>query len=117
MCSPSAGPSHFVSAVKGIGCTVAIDDFGAGYSSFRILRQLDIDIVKIDGAFVENLAKSEDDQVFVRALVSLARHFRLRTVAEWVGDEATASLLWEWGVDCLQGDLTGGPSFALPAAG
>ncbi len=81
---------RFVSAVKGIGCSVAIDDFGAGYSSFRILRLLDVDIVKIDGGFIRNMAKNDDDRFFVRTLIDLARHFRLKTVAEWVRDEATA---------------------------
>lgn len=100
---------RFVSAVKGIGCSVALDDFGAGYSSFRFLRRLDIDIVKIDGSFVRNLARSEDDRMFVRTLISLARHFGFKTVAEWVQDEETAAMLREWQVDYLQGDLTGKP--------
>ncbi len=107
--------TRFVSAVKGIGCSVAIDDFGAGYSSFRILRQLDVDIVKIDGGFIKNVAQDADDQIFVRTLISLARHFRLKTVAEWVRDEATAAMLKDWGVDYLQGDLTGCAAFALGA--
>ena len=101
--------SQFVSAVKKIGCTVAIDDFGAGYSSFRILRQLDIDVVKIDGDYIKNLAADEDDQTFVRTLIALAKHFRMKTVAEWIRDDKSAALLAEWGADYLQGDLTGSP--------
>ena len=63
----------FVTRVKDLGCRIAIDDFGAGYTSFRNLRQLGVDIVKIDGAFVQNLTRSEDDRAFVRTLIELAR--------------------------------------------
>ena len=99
--------SHFVAMLHDLGCRIAIDDFGAGYTSFRNLRALDVDVVKIDGAFVENLPRSRDDQVFVRALIDLARNFGIETVAEWVQDEETATLLAEWGVDHIQGKLSG----------
>jgi EAL domain-containing protein (putative c-di-GMP-specific phosphodiesterase class I) len=100
--------------LKDLGCRIAIDDFGAGYTSFRNLRALDVDVVKIDGAFIENLPRSRDDQVFVRALIDLARNFRIETVAEWVQDEETAALLVEWGIDHLQGKLTGAADLAWP---
>jgi EAL domain-containing protein (putative c-di-GMP-specific phosphodiesterase class I) len=99
--------AHFVAMLHGLGCKVAIDDFGAGFSSFRHLRQLGVDMVKIDGAFVERLPHNRDDQVFVRALIELARNFRIATVAEWVQDEPTAAMLAEWGVDYIQGNLLG----------
>ena len=82
----------FVARVKDLGCRIAIDDFGAGYTSFRNLRKLGVDIVKIDGAFVENIVRSEDDRAFVRTLIDLAKRLRLATVAEWVQDEAAAKL-------------------------
>jgi len=100
---------RFIGAVRGMGCTVAMDDFGAGYSSFRNLRELAIDMVKIDGKYVVKLAEDEDDQVFVKALLQLTRHLGLKTVAEWVRDAESAALLASWGVDCLQGDFTGTP--------
>ena len=56
----------FVARVKDLGCRIAIDDFGAGYTSFRNLRKLGVDMVKIDGAFVQNLTRSEDDRAFVQ---------------------------------------------------
>lgn len=59
------------------------------------------------------MAKNDDDRFFVRTLIDLARQFRLKTVAEWVRDEATAVMLKEMGVDYLQGDLTGSPAAAL----
>ena len=61
----------FVARVKDFGCRIAIDDFGAGYTSFRNLRKLGVDMIKIDGAFVENMISSEDDRAFVLTLVDL----------------------------------------------
>jgi len=97
----------FVARVKDLGCRIAIDDFGAGHTSFRNLRKLGVDIVKIDGAFVPNIAKSNDDRAFVHTLVDLSRRLGLKAVAEWVQDEETAALLAGWGCDYLQGALIG----------
>jgi EAL domain-containing protein (putative c-di-GMP-specific phosphodiesterase class I) len=99
----------FVARVKDLGCRIAIDDFGAGYTSFRNLRKLGVDIVKIDGAFVENLIRSEDDRAFVRTLIDLARRLGLATVAEWVQDERTAKTLEAWGCEYLQGAHVASP--------
>jgi diguanylate cyclase (GGDEF)-like protein len=97
----------FVARVKDLGCRIAIDDFGAGYTSFRNLRKLGVDIVKIDGAFVHDLMRSADDRAFVRTLIDLAKRLKLTTVAEWVQDEQAARTLQEWGCDYLQGALIG----------
>ncbi|HXY59107.1 MAG TPA: bifunctional diguanylate cyclase/phosphodiesterase [Methylocystis sp.] len=99
--------SHVIAACKRLGVKVAMDDFGAGHTSFRNLRALAFDLVKIDGAFVQNIAKSADDRFFVRTLINLAHHLELRIVAEWVEDSETATLLREWGVDYFQGSLYG----------
>ncbi|MFV2093145.1 MAG: EAL domain-containing protein [Hyphomicrobiales bacterium] len=101
---------RFVADLRALGCRIAIDDFGAGYTSFRNLRLLNVDMVKIDGAFVKNLSSSPDDQMFVRTLIDLARNFNLTTVAEWVGSAADAELLRSWGVDYFQGFLFGQPT-------
>lgn len=90
-----------------LGVRLAIDDFGAGYTSFRNLRALSVDIVKIDGSFIEHLTENEDDRIFVRHLIGLAGELGIETVAEWVRDEAAAALLIEWGVHRMQGDLFG----------
>lgn len=103
---------HFIAAVKQAGCMVAMDDFGAGHSSFRNLRELDIDMVKIDGKYIAGLAEDADDQVFVKTLLQLTRHLGLKTVAEWVGNAESADLLTAWGVDYLQGDFTGKPTIS-----
>ena len=97
----------FVARVKDLGCRLAIDDFGAGYTSFRTLRKLGIDMLKIDGAFVENLTRSADDRAFVRTMLDLAGTLGLKTVGEWVQNEEAAVMLKEWGCDYLQGALIG----------
>ena len=116
----------FVARLKNFGSRIAIDDFGAGYTSFRNLRKLGVDIVKIDGAFVQNLPRSADDRAFVQTLIDLARRLDIKTVAEWVQDEEAASLLRDWGCDFIQGRLIGlasaerpwrKPGVVLPAAG
>jgi diguanylate cyclase (GGDEF)-like protein len=104
----------FVTRVKNFGGRIAIDDFGAGYTSFRNLRKLGVDIVKIDGAFVQNIARSADDRAFVQTMIDLSHRLGIRTVAEWVQDEASATLLRDWGCDYIQGRLTGLASAQRP---
>ena len=105
---------RFVTLLHDLGCRVAIDDFGAGFSSFRSLRELDVDLVKIDGAFVENLTSNRDDRVFAQTLIELARNFDIKTVAERVQDEEAAAILAGWGVDYLQGNLLGAAAVDCP---
>jgi diguanylate cyclase (GGDEF)-like protein len=104
----------FVTRLKNFGSRIAIDDFGAGYTSFRNLRKLGVDIVKIDGAFVQNVARSADDRAFVQTLIDLARRLQIKTVAEWVQDEEAAIMLRDWGCDYIQGRLIGLASSARP---
>jgi EAL domain-containing protein (putative c-di-GMP-specific phosphodiesterase class I) len=106
----------FVTRAKDLGCCIAIDDFGAGNTSFRNLRKLGVDVVKIDGSFVQNVARSADDRLFVRTMIDLAKGLGLSTVAEWVQDETTAGMLTEWGCDFLQGDLIGRALIGRPHA-
>jgi diguanylate cyclase (GGDEF)-like protein len=103
---------RFTARLREIGAKVAIDDFGAGYTSFRNLQALRVDMVKIDGSFVRGLAQNPDNHVFVRTLVDLARNFRLKTVAEWVSDQREADILCAMGVDFLQGFYFGKPEIA-----
>lgn len=103
-----------IAAIKDSGARVAIDDFGAGHTSFRNMRVLPIDILKIDGTFIKNLAKSEDDRFFVQTLLQLARHLGIETVAEWVQEEETANLLTSWRVEYLQGDFLGAAHDGFP---
>ena len=101
--------AHFVDCIKDMGCQVAIDDFGAGYTSFKNLKRLDVDMVKIDGTFVKNLLVESADRVFINTMVEIAGTFGMKTVAEWVGDIETARMLADAGIDYLQGYLYGLP--------
>ncbi len=105
---------RFIGRLRDLGCKVAIDDFGAGYTSFRNLKELDVDIVKLDGAFCDNLSGNPDNQYFVRSLVDLAHNLDLKIVAEWVQTEEDAELLRGWGVDYFQGRLYGSARIGHP---
>jgi diguanylate cyclase (GGDEF)-like protein len=102
--------ARFVSQLRDVGVRVAIDDFGAGYTSFRNLQMMHVDTVKIDGSYVKDLSQSPENQVFVRTLVGLARNFDIKTVAEWVGSDDDAALLQNFGVDYFQGFHFGEPT-------
>ncbi|MCX7281571.1 MAG: EAL domain-containing protein [Alphaproteobacteria bacterium] len=102
--------ARFVSQLREMGVRVAIDDFDAGYTSFRNLQMLHVDTVKIDGSYVKDLSQSPENQVFVRTLVGLARNFDIKTVAEWVGSDDDAALLQNFGVDYFQGLHFGEPA-------
>lgn len=99
--------NRVIEEMKAVGVSVAMDDFGSGHTSFRGLRHLKFDLIKIDGAFIQNLARSADDRIFVRALVDLARHIGVPIVGEWIEDAETARILTEWGVQYLQGHYFG----------
>ncbi len=99
----------FVATLREMGCRTALDDFGAGYASLKTLKHLDVDMLKIDGALVEGLARHPSGQAFVRSAIDIAKSLDMETVAEWVADEATAALLKSAGVTYLQGFLYGEP--------
>ena len=82
---------------------MSLDDFGTGFSSFAYLKYLQVDSVKIDGLFIRNLPSDYDNQLFVKAIVSVARGLRRSTIAECVEDEETLEMLKAFGVDCVQG--------------
>jgi EAL domain-containing protein (putative c-di-GMP-specific phosphodiesterase class I) len=112
--------ARFVSVLRDLGCEVALDDFGAGYTTFRHLKALTVDVVKIDGSFVHDLAQNTENQLFIRNLLSLARAFNLVTVAECVETNEEAVILSSEGVNLLQGYFFGkpdlAPSWRKPAA-
>ena len=99
----------FLGKLKEIGCSTALDDFGAGMSSFAYLRELPVDFVKIDGRFVRNMAANIVDQAMVRAMNDIAHALGKRTIAEFVEDEECFRLLCEYGVDYAQGLYLGRP--------
>ncbi len=104
------GVSEFLAKLREIGCSVALDDFGAGTTSFRHFRAFRFDMVKIDGSICRGLSGCGDARALVRALVDLARHFEMLTVAEFIETEDDALEAAALGVDCLQGYLIGRPA-------
>ena len=111
--------ARFVASLRDLGCRVALDDFGAGHTSFRTLKALAVDMVKIDGSFVVGLTRQPSDVAFVRALTDLAVACGKATVAECIEDERTAGLVRDCGVDYFQGYHFGrpGPLAARPVPG
>ncbi|MBF9195993.1 EAL domain-containing protein [Microvirga terrestris] len=105
-CRRNLGRLH---AMKALGVGIALTGYGAGHVPTAHLRVLPIDILKIDGVFIQPLRRSTDDRLHVRTLVDRAQHMGIATAAEWVDDEAVARLLASWGVDYLQGGLFGEP--------
>lgn len=94
---------RFILDLHDTGCKMCLDDFGAGFSTFAYIKQLPVDIIKIDGLFVRNLARERDNQIFVRAMLDIARGFGKQVVAESVEDEHTLDILRGYGVDMAQG--------------
>ncbi|WP_085900949.1 putative bifunctional diguanylate cyclase/phosphodiesterase [Kiloniella majae] len=101
--------ARFVSAVRQLGCKVAIDDFGAGYTTFRHLKTLTVDIIKIDGSFIAGILDNEENQIFVRNLLGLAKALNHTTIAEFVETAEEAAFLSREGIDLLQGFYFGKP--------
>ncbi|MDX1442710.1 MAG: EAL domain-containing protein [Gammaproteobacteria bacterium] len=94
---------QFIKAMHDVGARVALDDFGSGMSSFAYMKQLPVDVLKIDGQFIRRLADSHVDRGIVQAIVKVAGIFDLQTTAEFVEDEASLAHLTELGVDYAQG--------------
>ncbi|QEX19368.1 GGDEF-domain containing protein [Hypericibacter terrae] len=106
--------ARFIQQLKDLGCRLSLDDFGAGYTSFRHLQALNFDIVKIDGSFIRNLRDNPEHQLFVRNLLGMADAFGLKTVAECVETGEDAGFLANEGVHYLQGYYFGRPSLERP---
>ena len=99
----------FADRLTDCGCQVAIDDYGAGFGPFHYLKRIPFDLIKIDGAFVRDMPRSDADQLTVQAIVQIARGLGKATIAEYVQDDATMDLLREYGVDMAQGFHLGRP--------
>ena len=82
-----------LSSLSGIGCRIALDDFGAGFGSFHHLKHLQLDYIKIDGEFVRNLPASKTDQLLISAIVNIAHGLHQHTIAEHIEDAETLQIL------------------------
>lgn len=101
---------EFISRIRQMGCKISLDDFGVGFSSFSYLKHLKVDTLKIDGSFVRDITSSRDDQLFVKALVDVARGLGIRTIAEFVESAQAFDILRRLGVDYVQGYYVGKPA-------
>jgi diguanylate cyclase (GGDEF)-like protein len=111
--SAIADPATAMSLITGLralGCAVHLDDFGSGFSSFNHLKLLDVDSIKIDGAFIRDLDSDPNNQLFVGAMIAIARQLNKTTVAEHVENQATLDLLVKMGIDHVQGFHIGRPA-------
>ncbi|MBA2349810.1 MAG: EAL domain-containing protein [Solirubrobacterales bacterium] len=99
----------FAHGLRALGCTFALDDFGAGFASLSHLKHLPLDWLKIDGEYIRDLPRSRTDQVIVRNLARIARDLGLRTTAEFVGDQETLDMVTDYGVGHAQGFYIGRP--------
>ncbi|SIO46516.1 EAL domain, c-di-GMP-specific phosphodiesterase class I (or its enzymatically inactive variant) [Rhodovulum sp. ES.010] len=104
----------FMRDLQSRGIAFALDDFGAGYTAFRYLREFYFDILKIDGQFIRGIADNPDNQVLASALIAIAQHFDMFTVAENVETARDAAWLAASGIDCMQGFAFGAPSLVPP---
>ena len=104
-----AKAGRFADRLAEFGCQVAIDDYGAGFGPFHYLKELPFDLIKIDGAFIRDMPRSDADQLTVQAIVQIARGLGKTTIAEYVQDDATTQMLREYGVDMAQGFHLGRP--------
>lgn len=105
---------RFIEAVHQAGCRVCLDDFGSGFSTFGYLKYLGVEILKIDGLFIRDLPNNRDNQIFVKAMVEVARGLGKLTVAEFVEDAATLSMVRSLGIDLAQGYYLGHPEAEIP---
>ncbi len=101
--------TQFMNALRDKGCHFALDDFGSGLSSLAYLKNLPVDIVKIDGAFIRNIASSDVDRMMVKSICEIARMMNMKTTAEYVESEDALQILRESGVDFVQGFHIGRP--------
>jgi EAL domain-containing protein (putative c-di-GMP-specific phosphodiesterase class I) len=121
------GAATIAKGVRGLGARFALDDFGSTFGSFRHLKDLALDFLKIDGDLVSSLTESRTSQLVVKALVDVARGTGTETIAVFVSDDETLMLLRQHGVGFAQGYVVGRPQplsevfadgrAALPPAG
>jgi len=104
---------EMVSKIRALGCRFALDDFGAGFSSFNYIKNFPVDYLKIDGQFINNLAVDHADQVLVKSMIEVAHSLGKKAIAEYVSNTEILRVLKELGVDYVQGYLLGKPSLEL----
>jgi diguanylate cyclase (GGDEF)-like protein/PAS domain S-box-containing protein len=103
----------FIKELRSIGCRFSLDDFGSGLSSFQYLKELNVDYIKIDGAFVKKIVDDKNDRLFVKAIADIAKGMGIKTIAEFVESAEILEVLEELNVDYAQGYHLGKPEPVL----
>jgi EAL domain-containing protein (putative c-di-GMP-specific phosphodiesterase class I) len=105
---------QFIAELRALGCRFALDDFGAGFSSFYYVKRFDVDYLKIDGAFVQELEKDDAAKLFVQALCDVAKGLNKQVIAEWVETPQTLEILSGMGAQYAQGNVFAAPQPLIP---
>jgi EAL domain-containing protein (putative c-di-GMP-specific phosphodiesterase class I) len=103
----------FVKTLKELHCKTALEHFGAGPNSFQLLKHLPVDYLKIDGSFIHNLASDTDNQAMVKSILDTANSMNRQCIAEYVQDAHSLAVLWQSGIQFIQGNFLQEPSEAL----
>jgi len=103
--------ADFINEMRNIGCRFSLDDFGAGQSSYAYLKRLPVDFIKIDGAFVRNIAQDDVDYALVKSITEMGHFLNKKIIAEYVSDEEILEVVKDIGVDYVQGYFLGRPCF------
>lgn len=106
---------HMIGEINSLGCRFALDDFGAGFSSYHYIKQFPIHMLKIDGSFIIGLRHDPKDQAIVQSMVDIGHSLDKLVVAEFIEDADTFQMLVEMGIDLAQGYYIGRPSSTLPS--
>ncbi len=102
--------ANFIKKIKALNCSVAIDDFGSGYSNFEQLLKLDIDYIKIDGSLIKNIDTNKENEIVTKTIISFAKELGVKTIAEFVSSEAIFDKVKHLGIDYAQGYYIGKPA-------
>ncbi|HVL02105.1 MAG TPA: DUF1631 family protein [Dongiaceae bacterium] len=103
--------ADFIQEMRSIGCRFSLDDFGAGQSSYAYLKRLPVDFIKIDGAFVKNIASDDVDYALVKSITEMGHFLNKKIIAEYVSDKEILEVVSDIGVDYVQGYHLGRPQF------
>lgn len=106
--------AYFTASMQALGCRVALDDFGVGFTSFRQLRSLSVDYVKIDGSYILGLEDNRENLIFIKSLIDFNKSYGLKTIAECIENGEVAKKLMDLGVDYMQGYYFGKPEVQKP---
>ena len=102
-----ASASRLIERLRGIGCRIALDNFGSGLANFSTLKDLPLDFIKIDGQLIRNISNDDIDLTMVTAINSMAQLLKIRTIAQNLDNQSLLERIRSIGIDCAQGYYLG----------